>query len=66
MNADGSGARNLSRNPEPPGDDGKDNSPVVSPDGRRIAFLSERSGTYQIYVINADGSGLKRLTGGRG
>jgi TolB protein len=40
----------------------RDGSPVLSPDGRRIAFVSERDGNRQIYVMNADGSGLRRLT----
>lgn len=33
-----------------------------SPDGQRLAFESDRSGSYHIYVIQADGSGLARLT----
>ncbi|HEU4497723.1 MAG TPA: hypothetical protein VFR60_00155 [Sphingomicrobium sp.] len=33
-----------------------------SPDGRRIAFTSDRSGDPEIYVANSDGSGLARLT----
>ena len=32
-------------------------SPVWSPDGRQVAFSSSRSGTFQIYCRNADGSG---------
>ncbi len=28
----------------------------------RIAFSSDRNGAYQIHIINADGSGLRRLT----
>ena len=38
--------------------------PVWSPDGKKIAFMSDRDtpGTFQIYVINSDGSGLKQLT----
>lgn len=39
--------------------------PAGSPDGRRIAFLSNRAGTgHDVYVIGADGSGLVRLTTG--
>ncbi len=39
-----------------------DTSPTWSPDGSRIAFLSDRAGSPQIYVMNADGSGVRRLT----
>jgi Tol biopolymer transport system component len=37
-------------------------APVWSPDGRRIAFLSRREGSKQVYVVNADGSGQRLLT----
>jgi len=37
-------------------------SPAVSPDGSRIAFLSDRDGATDIYVIGADGRGEVRLT----
>jgi Tol biopolymer transport system component len=40
----------------------KDGSPAWSPDGRRIAFYSERDGNAEIYVMNADGTGATRLT----
>ena len=36
--------------------------PVWSPDGGRLAFVSERDGNPEIYVINADGSDQRRLT----
>ncbi|MCG7541020.1 MULTISPECIES: S41 family peptidase [unclassified Pseudoalteromonas] len=36
--------------------------PKFSPDGSKIAFAAEYNGSRQIYVINADGSGLKQLT----
>jgi Tol biopolymer transport system component len=36
-------------------DDG-DWSPVWSPDGERIAFVSDRYGDYEIFVMNADGT----------
>lgn len=37
-------------------------SPAWSPDGSMIAFASERDGTNELYVMNADGSGITRLT----
>jgi Tol biopolymer transport system component len=55
MNANGSGQRNLTRNPA------FDADPAWSPDGRKIAFVSHRDGSYGIYVMNADGSGQQRL-----
>lgn len=36
-------------------------NPSSEPSGR-IAFLSTRDGNFEVYVINADGTGLKRLT----
>jgi TolB protein len=35
---------------------------AVSPDGSRIAFLSNRDGATDLYVIQADGGGTVRLT----
>jgi Tol biopolymer transport system component/DNA-binding winged helix-turn-helix (wHTH) protein len=39
-----------------------DIQPAFSPDGRRIAFASNADGNYEIYLMNADGSGLLRVT----
>jgi len=36
--------------------------PAWSPDGSRIAFTSTRDGPGDLYVVNADGSNLQRLT----
>jgi TolB protein len=36
--------------------------PSASPDGKRVLFHSNRDGSNQVYVVAADGSGLKRLT----
>lgn len=36
--------------------------PVMSPDGKRIVFASNRSGNLDIYVMTADGEDVKRLT----
>jgi len=33
-----------------------------SPDGKKIAFVSNRSGAFQIYTMNADGTGVTGLT----
>jgi len=33
-----------------------------APDGRRIAFASRRRGSFDIYVMNADGTDTRRLT----
>jgi dipeptidyl aminopeptidase/acylaminoacyl peptidase len=39
-----------------------DRSPAWSPDGATIAFSSERSGWYELYLIGADGTGGRQLT----
>jgi TolB protein len=36
--------------------------PVFSPDGSKIAFVTNRDGNTEIYVMNRDGSGVRRLT----
>jgi TolB protein len=35
-----------------------------SPDGKKIAFVSNHTGTYEIYVMNANGSGVIQVTHG--
>ena len=42
--------------------EGADGWPTWSPDGQRIAFHSDRSGNWDIWIVNADGSGLVQLT----
>jgi Tol biopolymer transport system component len=52
---DGSGLRNLTSHPA------DDWSPDWSPDGRLIAFVSNRGGSDGIYAMNGDGSGLRQI-----
>jgi Tol biopolymer transport system component len=39
-----------------------DRMPRWSPDGKQIAFFSNRSGKFAIWIIKLDGSGLRQLT----
>ena len=55
MNADGSSAR-LTNHPE------NDITPTWSPTGTQIAFTSNRGGNPNIWIMNADGSGVQQLT----
>jgi len=43
---------------------GNNEEPSFSPDGLHIVFSSNRSGTYELYTMNWDGSRLRKLTGG--
>jgi len=36
--------------------------PAWSPDGTRLAFMSNRDGNWEIYLVGADGQGLRRFT----
>ncbi|MGB4866527.1 MAG: Tol-Pal system beta propeller repeat protein TolB [Hyphomicrobium sp.] len=45
---------------------GIDTGPSYAPDGRQIVFESDREGTQQLYVMNADGSGVQRISSGDG
>jgi TolB protein len=56
MNPDGSDVQRLTNNLA------EDKTPAWSPDGRRIAFASDRDSNFEIYVMNCDGTGVTRLT----
>lgn len=60
MRADGSGKKNLNRNPA------IDQHPVFSPDGRWVAFDSNRNqefqGRYEIWKMRADGTRPTQVT----
>ncbi len=60
INPDGSGLHRLTSHA------GSETLLARSPDGRRIAFASDRSGPWRIYVIGADGSDEATLTEGGG
>lgn len=46
--------------------DGTQLNPVLSPDGKFLAFLSDRDGSFDIWLRQATGSGMVNLTKGRG
>ncbi|HJQ71544.1 MAG TPA: hypothetical protein VKA70_21390 [Blastocatellia bacterium] len=54
---DGTGAVNLTE-----GCEANDGFPDFSPDGRRIVFRSGRDGNHEIYLMDADGGNVRRLT----
>ena len=56
MNRDGSSPTNLTNSPA------YETFPTWSPDGLRIAFVSNRDGNFEIYVMNADGSNQTNLS----
>jgi len=58
INADGTDLTRLTHSPGP------DFDPSWSPDGTKIAFRSERSGEPELWVMNADGTGQRRLAAG--
>ena len=60
MNSDGSGAARLTTN-DWPREFRYDTSPAWSSDGTRIAFVRTVAGEDGLWIVNADGSGLRQL-----
>ena len=56
VNSDGTGESLI------PGQSGSNSDPAWSPDGRKLAFVSSRDGPSEIYVMDAAGGSLLRLT----
>jgi len=56
MTSDGSSLRRVTT------DSASDLGPDFSPDGKVLAFTSNRDGNYEIYTIRTDGTDLTRLT----
>jgi len=50
------GETNITNNPA------EDAEASLSPDGKKIVFASDRDGTFHIFAVNVDGSGLVKLT----
>src|SRR5215207_6290951 len=57
MDSAGNGETNLT-----PGTQARNAGPAWSPDGKKIAFSSDRTDNVDIYVMNPDGTGLRRIT----
>ena len=45
--------------------EGAETNPAISPDGKFVAFISDRSGAFDIWLIQANGGSLANLTQGR-
>jgi Tol biopolymer transport system component len=49
-------------NQRPLGDEIFTGAPVYSPDGSQVAYMSNEEGDWNIYVMDSDGSNVRRLT----
>jgi Tol biopolymer transport system component len=56
VNLDGSGLTNLSNNP-----DSLDGLPAASPDGQWVAFVSDRTEKWAIWIISSAGGEPQKL-----
>ena len=60
INSDGNNLRVLTEN------QGNNEDPCWSPDGRYIVFSSNRDGKYHLYIMNANGQNQRRITPTKG
>lgn len=57
INADGSGLVNLT-----PNSSASDAQASITADGKKIVFRSDRSGKFNLYLMNGDGTNVRQLT----
>ncbi len=62
---DGTGLKRLTEAKHINGRAADNRDPSVSPDGRHIAFISNRTGHTQIYIIDPEGNNERRITNDR-
>lgn len=55
-------SEDVPEQPSPANGQNESQSTIVQPTSGRIAFVSDRDGDKEIYVMNADGSGVVQLT----
>ena len=60
--AEGSAAHRLSPSRPLIASTRREGAPAWSPDGRKIAFVSDRSGDFELWICDADGSNPLKLT----
>jgi TolB protein len=56
MDIDGHNQQRLTDHPD------NDRLPTWSPDGRQVAFISDRDGNYNLYIMDGDGQNLRQVT----
>ena len=65
MNADGSSLRRLTRSQGTRDKQGEEMMPTWSPDGRRLVYVSNRDGNFELYAIDRTGRNERRVTNTR-
>jgi len=62
VGTDGTGLLRLTSARKTNGKWANNEDPAVSPDGRHVLFISDRTGTKQLYLVNIDGTNERRIT----